>query len=799
MDAVEHAVGKSTACEVSPHASMMVVNALKNALNQLEGSQLTMVTPIEKRARSIVSKVIKTSLENLLQSSHPELMENKPSEEADKPGQGSYELDDRLCEGTEEAVDLSSIIEIFQEPAEGTPSITHTQDSSESESEAEEEDDAVIGIVENPILMDELLHAGGPSGDTDVDEGLHVVMHKADDGHLIVEGAVLTAEHDTQTITERILSDITLERASGSLSGASSSRSGLTREKATASSSSSSSEDEGEEIPEDHSFIVPIYQKNLINIGGHLVESHLSAISMKPETDGKVPSKGKCAARNSFRNIFRPDMTYCQGSARMLRDTLVRDIRSRQTASLPGMDVVCDVLEQEEHVGRTLSNGDPEDTLLNADGTVGEDDAPSAATEESARPTISDHAPTEQKTGIIPSSKSAEEAKQRALSAERRSTKREVSAQSVDASQNLAGSDEGSSSGEDTGSRKHGSQKSKKVKSSSGISGLFSRISHVFSGTHKNSSASIPSHESSSEPASRQSSKKSVERLTGGAFSEGAHAQDGTASATLPDDNGPTNPETPSEDHLQIKNDSNNANTDSGSQSPHLLPSIHTGQLQSPQMPSERASASSQAQAGPTQSWSRASQGSQPPVPPKVKSLSNPSLSGAQSMTITGHALTPIGSKMAKSVILTSEKEKRSSLGSVIQRSPSSSSRRGSRVGLSHHKWTGSTLKIASMSSQSASKIKSAYGSSAGLSISGCQILPNKPSRSSSYSRQQASLISATELGSRGSRSKHGSRDSTVMPRPPSGVKPSGSAQSGHRGVRPPSEAQGWDLFSIHV
>eukprot|EP00057_Strongylocentrotus_purpuratus_P025972 XP_011680446.1 PREDICTED: microtubule-associated protein futsch-like [Strongylocentrotus purpuratus] len=250
------------------------------------------------------------------------------------------------------------------------------------------------------------------------------------------------------------------------------------------------------------------------------------------------------------------------------------------------------------------------------------------------------------------------------------------------------------------------------------------------------------------------------------------------------------NPETPSEDHLQIKNDSNNANTDSGSQSPHLLPSIHTGQLQSPQMPSERASALSQAQAGPTQSGSRASQGSQPPVPPKAKSLSNPSLSGAQSMTITGRALTPIGSKMAKSVILTSEKERRSSLGSVSQRSPSSSSRRGSRVGLSHHKWTGSTLKIASMSSQSASKIKSAYGSSAGLSISGCQILPNKPSRSSSFSRHQASLISATELGSRGSRSKHGSRDSTVMPRPPSGVKPSGSAQSGHRGVRSPSEAQ---------
>lgn len=171
------------------------------------------------------------------------------------------------------------------------------------------------------------------------------------------------------------------------------------------------------------------------------------------------------------------------------------------------------------------------------------------------------------------------------------------------------------------------------------------------------------------------------------------------------DDNGPTNPETPPEDHLQIKNDSNNANTDSGSKLPHILPSIHTSQLQPPQVPSERVSASSQPQGGPTQSGSQASQGSQPPVPPKVKSLSNRSLSGAQSMTITGRALTPYGSKMAKSVTSTSEKEKRSSLGSVSQRSPSSSSKRGSRVGLSHHKRIGSPQKKATMSSQSASKV----------------------------------------------------------------------------------------------
>nr|XP_054757271.1 mucin-2-like [Lytechinus pictus] len=972
------------ASEVSPYASLMVANALKNVLNQVEDTQpsLMQVSMIEERAQSIVSKVLESAIEIVRPSSPLKMVKNeRPSsseqaktivstaiegaltriQTAEKVGDGgqrSYDLDDRLGEETDEEVDLSSIIEIFKEPVDSIPSITHTQASSESESEAEEEGDTVIGIVENPILMDEIQHAGGPSGDTDVDEGLHVVMHKADDGHLVMEGAVLTAEHDTQTITERILSNVTLERVSGSLSGASSSRSGLTREEPAA-PSSSSSEDEGEEIPEDHSSIIPIYQKNLINVGGHMVESHLSAISMKPEADGKFPSKSKCAARNSFRNIFRPDMTYCQGSARMLRDTLVKDISSRHTASLPtGMDMVCEVLEKEEqdimekHSDEALvgveeteglcylptkrrpkpapdptgldaeseqvekkssdtppgndgvhsakpsegrsTDGDHQDTLVDADGTGGADAAVSA-TEESPKATTSYH--TEQQ--VIPSSKSAEEAQERALSAERESTRREVSTHSVDASPNLADS----SSGEDGESRK--GRKSKKVKSSGGLGGLFSRISHVFSGTRK-SSASIPSQESSSEPASRRSSKKSLERLTAGALSDGTQApeeapssetsqpssvglhqdsgnfqhssiqrgssihhgasvhftsktiepparresiyashrpktpipamlQDPTLDDNDDDDDDdevvidtvnpkgdgpvregveeassealatgedapagededdphtedPSNPETPPERPLQVENDSNNSNTDSGAKSPDRLPSIRTSQLQSPRTPS--LSSSSRAYGVPSQSGSCASQASQRPVPPTVRPPSDRSPSGSHSMTITGHSLTPAGSKMVKSVTSTLEKGRH---GAPSPKAPASV--RNSRAGLSNHKRISSPRKKSTVSSQSAGKVKSAYGSTAGLSVSGYQILPTKPSKSTSSSRRasrnQASLISATELGmSRTSRTKHGSRGSVITPRPPSGIKPSGSTQSGHRGVRQPSGTQ---------
>ncbi|XP_041466885.1 mucin-12-like [Lytechinus variegatus] len=1074
------------ASEVSPYASLMVANALKNVLNQVEDTQpsLIQISTIEERARSIVCKVLEGAIERVRPSSPVEMVQNKrPSsseqaktivssaiegaltriqtaEDVSDGGQRSYDLDDRLGEETDEAVDLSSIIEIFKEPVDSIPSITHTQASSESESEAEEEGDTVIGIVENPILMDEIQHTGGPSGDTDVDEGLHVVMHKADDGHLVMEGAVLTAEHDTQTITERILSNITLERVSGSLSGASSSRSGLTREE-PAVPSSSSSEDEGEEIPEDHSSIIPIYQKNLINVGGHMVESHLSAISMKPEADGKFPSKGKCAARNSFRNIFRPDMTYCQGSARMLRDTLVRDISSRHTASLPtGMDMVCEVLEKEEQdimekhsdealVGveeteglcylptkrrpkppppqtpapepvqeqvkkkssdtpgndgvltakssedrSTKPDGDRKDALVDADGTGGAD-AAASATEGNPKATTSYH--TEHQ--VIPSSKSAEEAQERALSAERESTRREVSTHSVDASQNLANS----SSGEDSECPK--GRKSKKVKSSGGLSGLFSRISHVFSGTRK-SSASIPSHESSSEPASRRSSKKSIERFTVGALSDGTQAPEEAPSSetsrpssvglhqdssnlqrssihcgssihhgasvhftsmtidpparresiyashrpqtpipamhhdpTLDDDDDdddevvidvenpkgdgpvregvkeassealaagedahaadneeekqtprtdqqekavamesdteavvmetattgeaeaapaenelpkatdessvametdghtpeeethepetkgadektepaentddvqgekevqeekpaaaseddpptedPSNPETPTERPLQVENDSNNSNTDSGAKSPDRLPSIRTSQLQSPRTPS--TSSSSRAYGVASQSGSRTSQASQRPMPPTLRPPSDRSPSGSHSMTITGRSLTPAGSKMVKSVTSTSEKGRH---GALSPKAPASM--RNSRAGLSNHKRISSPRKKSTVSSQSAGKVKSAYGSSAGLSVSGYQILPTKPSNTMSSSRRasrnQASLISATELGtSRTSRTKQGSRGSVIMPRPPSGIKPSGSAQSGHRGVRQPSETQ---------
>ena len=111
--------------------------------------------------------------------------------------------------------------------------------------------------------------------------------------------------------------------------------------------------------PSNPSSIIPVYQKHSLDIGGGLIEENLAAISQKPESGGHLPGKkGKCGARNSFRNIFRPDMTYCQGSARTLRETLVQKISTRQTASMPaGIDEVYEVLDKEEHVRTVCGHG----------------------------------------------------------------------------------------------------------------------------------------------------------------------------------------------------------------------------------------------------------------------------------------------------------------------------------------------------------------------------------------------------------------------------------------------------------
>ena len=101
----------------------------------------------------------------------------------------------------------------MQGAPDSIPSISHTLCSSDSESDAELEDDTVIGIVENPAL-------GSTGDDVDIDEGLVAVVQEHD-GKLSVEGAILTSSSHSsrsageQSVTERVLSSITLERTSG--------------------------------------------------------------------------------------------------------------------------------------------------------------------------------------------------------------------------------------------------------------------------------------------------------------------------------------------------------------------------------------------------------------------------------------------------------------------------------------------------------------------------------------------------------------------------------------------------------
>ncbi|XP_072182262.1 uncharacterized protein [Diadema setosum] len=641
---------------LSRHASLLVANAINKALASIQQSDVVVKEPtVEERAASIVSSAIEGALKILRPepSFHAERTEaqdvsqqalaitsgaiegaimRRQAESVEEPrGQPEAEVQpSQCCQGSEvgsekginsKAILLSSIIDIFQDPADSVPAISHTLASEDSESE-EEADDSVVAILDN---------SGGGEGGAESGQAL------LEGGLLSVEGAVVvTSSHSAtlsgeDTVTGRIMSGVHLDRSSGTLCDK---QDGGQRDATVARSDLISSSSEEEEVintssgssKEPTSFsIIPMYQKNMLNIGSDVVECNLTAISQKPDASGSFPGAGKCGARNSFRSLFRPDMTYCQGSARALRDTLVRDISRRCTTGgrTAAVESICEVLEKEEQdimekhsdealvateetsglcylpkkrkipsssaadpttavntaVSSTISAlAQPEGSPSNApeeNGSKqeikeevatkkeipivdnegqGEADGgssvPAAASTSDAVPggpkddvgvetkvviatrdddvvVSADKLADESKTDIgggapVQKSMSASSARDRASSRRNSPAKQEFSVQSVDASPNLAASrgnseeggpsSRGSSSGEDSGSKKRGSRHSKKVtRSSSLISDVMSRLSHVFSSTRRQSNTSCPSHESTSEPASRQISKKSID------------------------------------------------------------------------------------------------------------------------------------------------------------------------------------------------------------------------------------------------------------------------------------------------
>ncbi|XP_022105163.1 uncharacterized protein LOC110987053 isoform X2 [Acanthaster planci] len=227
-----------------------------------------------------------------------------------------------------------------------TASGSECESSSSTESDEGEEGD-IIGVVENEIIAVEgsvTSLKGCLSGESVT--GLTEVVKETEDHKLIFEGALVPLKHHSSTSTASSKVSINVTAAvlsSGSLKMDSSGR--LKHDMASHSqtkpelkvsttdiSSGTAHPVEPDKVVMDesshhhYSNIIPVYHDNLINIGEELIDANLSAISIKPDHHHKAPSAYSTGSRNSFRNIFRPDMTYCQGSAKCLKDTLVQEL-----------------------------------------------------------------------------------------------------------------------------------------------------------------------------------------------------------------------------------------------------------------------------------------------------------------------------------------------------------------------------------------------------------------------------------------------------------------------------------------
>ncbi|XP_071955202.1 uncharacterized protein [Antedon mediterranea] len=82
--------------------------------------------------------------------------------------------------------------------------------------------------------------------------------------------------------------------------------------------------------------IVPVFNDIQLNIDQNTVDSNLAAISVKPNNSYQMAHKP--LERNSFRDVFKPDMTNCKGTAECLRGVLTQQLSQRR-ASLRSGDI----------------------------------------------------------------------------------------------------------------------------------------------------------------------------------------------------------------------------------------------------------------------------------------------------------------------------------------------------------------------------------------------------------------------------------------------------------------------------
>ncbi|XP_070570247.1 mucin-22-like [Ptychodera flava] len=117
--------------------------------------------------------------------------------------------------------------------------------------------------------------------------------------------------------------------------------------------------------------ITPLVHHNVVHLKEDIVGENLGAISVKEGEAAKDQSgTGVPAARNSFRNIFRPDLTHSRGSARCLQQKIVSSCISSGVSSLAS-DKIMELDEDAEPHAGVLPRHDSSETILNVAETEG--------------------------------------------------------------------------------------------------------------------------------------------------------------------------------------------------------------------------------------------------------------------------------------------------------------------------------------------------------------------------------------------------------------------------------------------
>ncbi|XP_022093257.1 uncharacterized protein LOC110980670 isoform X2 [Acanthaster planci] len=223
---------------------------------------------------------------------------------------------------------LEAVNEVFRESEIDLSHHQHHPHSGACESEGSdseeepEEDDKIIGVIENEVIAkEESVHSLAECLEGSRVEGLTSVVKKSHD-RTVFEGAVIPHDKAHESVTEKVLSVEELHKnGSGHLVHDASSKSIH-----KVAESGEYSQEQIHAARHHYSNIVPVYHSHPLNLDEEIISHNLSAISMKPDSQQKVPSAYSTSSRNSFRNVFRPDLTHCQGSAKCLKDTLIREL-----------------------------------------------------------------------------------------------------------------------------------------------------------------------------------------------------------------------------------------------------------------------------------------------------------------------------------------------------------------------------------------------------------------------------------------------------------------------------------------